>query len=440
MNPRVRRWVGLVLAIAVLVVGFTPPYQTLERLPDQLQLTKGSQTALDLAWQRGWLAIRGDRPSGLEVDGAPLGTEWRALRHDVLRLNARAVGVTRVQLALLGWLPLRTVTVDVRPTVTVVPGGQAIGIVLHSDGVVVVDEAGLRDRDGRVRHPAQEAGIRVGDVIVSVGGQAVTDKEDAARKIDAAARTGRAIAITVRRDGQLRTYAVQPVWDVRAGRYLVGVWIRDGASGVGTMTFYDPQSRRFAALGHVISDTRTGDAYAIHDGQIVEAIVSDIDRGAVGAPGEKLAVFVGRRRPLGILEKNTEVGVFGRLSRVPDGGGAAVPVALPQEVHPGAAVIRTVLHGQKVDTFDVEIERVITQDRPASKGLILHVTDPRLLREAGGIVQGMSGSPILQDGKLVGAVTHVFVNDPTRGYGVLALWMAEKAGLMSTPSAAAPGS
>lgn len=422
----------------MLGVGFTPPYRTLERLPAELQLASGAEAALDLAG-RGFLAVRGDRPQGLVVDGTPLGTEWRAVRHDVLRLTARGTGVTHLQVALFGWLPLRTVTVDVRPTVTVVPGGQAIGVVLHSDGVVVVDEAGLRDRDGRVRHPAQEAGVRVGDVIVAVNGAEVADKEDAARKIDAAARSGRPIALTVRRDGRILTLSVQPVWDVRAGRYLVGVWIRDGASGVGTLTFYDPQSRRFAALGHVVSDSRTGEPYEIRDGEIVGAIVSDIDRGSAGSPGEKLAVFVGRRQPLGTLEKNTEVGVFGRLLNIPDGGGAPVPIALPQEVHTGPAVIRTVLHGQKIDTFDVEIERVALQDRPAGKGLIVRVTDPRLLREAGGIVQGMSGSPILQDGKLVGAVTHVFVNDPTRGYGVLAIWMAEEAGLLTTSRAAAPG-
>lgn len=418
----------MILAAAVLGVGFTPQYRALAGLPGTVQVAKGEEARLPLAWH-GILQVRADRPGSLSLDGQPLTTQWRAVPAGDLHVGARATGLTRIEVGLFGWLPVSAVAVDVRPTVSVVPGGQAIGVVVQSDGVSVVDEAPLRDTRGGERHPARDAGVQPGDVILSVAGQPIRDKETAARLIDRAARAGKPVDLRLKRGDAVFHASIHPVWDPRAGRYLIGLWIRDGATGVGTMSFYDPSTRLFAALGHLISDARTGEPFPIRSGQILPAVVSGVNHGSAGEPGEKLAVFVHPRTALGEFRRNTSVGIFGHLDHIP-AGRAPMAVALPGQVHTGDATILTVLRGQQVEAFRARIERVTPQVAPGPKGLVIRVTDPRLLAAAGGIVQGMSGSPILQDGRLAGVVTHVFVNDPTRGYGVFAFWMAEEAGLV----------
>ncbi|GMA55830.1 hypothetical protein GCM10025858_03330 [Alicyclobacillus sacchari] len=210
-----------------------------------------------------------------------------------------------------------------------------------------------------------------------------------------------------------------------AGSQL-GVYVRDKTVGVGTLTFYNPETGAFAALGHMISDVDTGRPI-IGEGLMYPAVITGVQAGKIGEPGEKKGMFVHSSRELGHIAENTPYGIFGKLDvsacHATGGLREAIPVALPTQVHPGPAVIYTVLHGQKVEPFQVRIENTSRQRTPSTKSLILRVTDPRLLSAAGGIVQGMSGSPIVQDGKLVGAVTHVFVSDPTRGYGVYAYWM-----------------
>ncbi len=324
-----------------------------------------------------------------------------------------------------GFLPLRQVAVQAVPTVDVVPAGQAIGVLMDTSGVLVVGDAASPTA-------AAKAGLRAGDLITAVDGRPVQSKERLAALIQAAGRAGQPVRLEVRRGSGATTIAVMPVRDPRSGRYLIGAWVRDGISGIGTLTFYDPVRRVFAALGHVVADTATGQPYPALTGRIVPAFVSGLSPGRQGDPGEKIGVFNPQAGAWGVISTNTGIGVFGRLLQTPVGGlgAAAVPIALEDQIRAGPAEMLTVIAGTRVQRFAIDIVRVVPQGRPESKGLILQVTDPRLLATTGGIVQGMSGSPVLQDGRLVGAVTHVFVNDPTRGYGVLAIWMAEAAGLI----------
>jgi stage IV sporulation protein B len=246
----------------------------------------------------------------------------------------------------------------------------------------------------------------------------------------------------------VRVVAV-PVPEVAPGGESVGVllgprgfrlWGAPEAAGIGTLTLYDPYRRVFAALGHAVRDPRTGRPVEPAHGELVPSVVAGVAPSRQGAPGEKLGVLVGGQA-LGLIRANTPVGVIGSLLRPPAGGAAPrpVPVALPDQVHPGPATLLTVLRGTRVAAFRVRILAVQPDGPPGGRDVAVEVVDPRLLAAAGGIVQGMSGSPILQDGRLVGALTHVFVDDPRRGYGVFAAWMSEAAGLGPPAAEIPPG-
>ena len=226
------------------------------------------------------------------------------------------------------------------------------------------------------------------------------------------------------RDGQELTLAAEPVLG-DDGTYRLGAWIRDSMAGIGTVTFYDPATGTFGALGHGITDTDTGLLMPMGDGAVMDATVKAVKPGSAGEPGELRGSF-DLTRDAGELYANTERGVFGVLENCGFTESDTVPVAKQGEVHTGPAVIRANVSGDGVEEYAIAISRIL--DAAENQNLLIEVTDPRLLRQTGGIVQGMSGSPILQDGKLVGAVTHVMVNDPARGYGILIENMLAEAG------------
>jgi stage IV sporulation protein B len=424
-----RRWIGAAVAAGVLAVAATPAARRVADLPTNLSLEVGQQRPLQLGLP-GAVYLRASAAS-LRVNGRGAWRAWAAAPAASVEIQPVRVGRYHLEVRLFGLIPLRDVTVDALPEVDVVPGGQAIGVLLNSDGALVVGETGFTAAGGRRVAPAMAAGLRVGDVIVRADGRRVSSREVVREAVQRAGRSGRPLDLEVLRAGRLRGLSVRPAFSPNRHRYLLGAWVRDGVTGIGTLTFYDPSRHVFGALGHVIADTGTGRAFPVHDGRIVAALVSGLQRGRDGDPGEKLGVFLNEASPWGRIVSNTPVGIFGKLLSGPSGGlfNRPVPVAAEDQVHVGPAEVLTVLHGRRVQAFGIAIEQVVPQSRPAGKGLVLRVTDPRLLAATGGIVQGMSGSPILQDGRLVGAVTHVFVHDPTRGYGVLAVWMAEQAGL-----------
>jgi stage IV sporulation protein B len=215
----------------------------------------------------------------------------------------------------------------------------------------------------------------------------------------------------------------------------LGLYIRDSAAGVGTLTFYAPDQGVYGALGHVITDMDTQTPIVVGSGEILQSSVSSINKSQSGEPGEKRAHFLKEGRTLGSVERNTSFGIFGKMSQLPEHSFRSEPmsVAFAEEVKEGPAHILTVVDKQKVEKFDIEIVHVSKQSSPATKGMVIKITDPKLLERTGGIVQGMSGSPIIQNGKLVGAVTHVFVNDPSSGYGCFIEWMLQDAGIMLNP-------
>ena len=327
----------------------------------------------------------------------------------------------RASLRLMGIFPIKQVTVTVvsNPVVTVC--GTPFGIKLYTDGVLIVGMSDVATAAGLV-NPAAAAGVRVGDTIVRIDGVAVTTNEEVAERINACG--GRPVTMILRRDGVTFRVAFTPARPADGSGYKVGLWVRDSTAGVGMLTFYDADSRVFAGLGHAVCDVDTGEEMPIADGEIVPARISGVEKGTKGAPGELCGYF--EPGTLGKLQVNASDGLFGYLTHTP-AGGVRMPVAMKQEVTTGKAQILTTLDGTVPALYDIEIEQIRYNASAATRHMILRITDRALLDAAGGIVQGMSGSPIIQNGKLVGAVTHVLVNDPTRGYGVFAETMLETA-------------
>lgn len=300
-------------------------------------------------------------------------------------------------------------SIPARAAKLLVPVGEVVGLSL-SEGTVTV--AAFHESYGAA---AREAGVKIGDEIVSLDGTAVDSAQDL---YDALKRSGGTVTLQLRREGRDRQVRLSPAATADGPR--LGVYIREGVTGIGTVTWYDPDRGTFGCLGHGISDSR-GTLAPMESGWVYEAAVESVKRGKPGQPGQ-LRGAVQAQTPAGSLRSNTAFGVFGSGAKWT---GEALPAAEPEQVHPGPAQILSNVQGDEVSLFDVEILKC----RPDGNGrdLVLRVTDPALLEATGGIVAGMSGSPIIQDGKLVGAVTHVLVNSPDTGYGIFIENMLEAA-------------
>ena len=290
-----------------------------------------------------------------------------------------------------------------------VPVGHTIGIKLFAEGVVVIGLAEVETGSG-VLSPGAECGLQVGDVIEAANGKEVESSEQFAALLQCGGR----VDLDVSRNGRELTLAAQPVLGTD-GTWRLGAWIRDSMAGIGTVTFYDPATGSFGALGHGITDTDTGLLMPLGDGSVMHASVKAVKRGSAGEPGELKGSF-DLAHDLGGLYANTEQGVFGTMESCGFTEGSALPVAKAGEVRTGPAAILSNVSGDRVESYSIEIVRVL--DSAGVQNLLVQVTDPALIEQTGGIVQGMSGSPIIQDGKIVGAVTHVFIQDSTRGYGI----------------------
>ncbi len=292
------------------------------------------------------------------------------------------------------------------------PGGMPFGVKFITEGVTVVGIGEVETQKGYV-NPAQTAGLRERDVILAINGQAITG---AAHLTDAIEKSeGRAIKLHCRRGDREFDVTLTPVYCPSEARYKTGIWVRDSGAGIGTVTFIMPETGAFAGLGHGICDASTGALIPMRRGSVSDVTISSVVRGTAGTPGEIKGYFNAGK--VGALLGNSTCGVWGVFSEVPELTREAMPIAMRDEIEEGEATILCTLGSNKMDEYDIRISN-INRDASGSKCFTVTVTDPDLLAASGGIVQGMSGSPILQNGKLVGAVTHVLINDPARGYGI----------------------
>ena len=335
------------------------------------------------------------------------------------RRGRRSAAVCAAVVFALSALPVSTLAAERNTPRELVPVGRTIGVKLFSEGVLVVALS-----EGGGDSPAKEGGVKVGDLIVTMNDVAIESTEHLQSLL---AENGEAAAaLSVRRGGRTVKLDVCPKQG-EDGVYRLGAWIRDSMAGIGTVTYYDPASGEFAALGHGVTDVDTGRLMPLARGAVMASSVKAVKRGESGSPGELRGEF-DLTRDIGALRANTDCGIFGILNESdrPADSGEALPLASRSEVKTGGAQILANCAGSEVRAYDIEIEKVYGGPSP-TRNLLLRVTDPALLERTGGIVQGMSGSPIVQDGKLVGAVTHVLVDDPTRGYGILIENMLEAA-------------
>lgn len=359
-----------------------------------------------------------DAPTALQVASMPYLTAQKK-QGSVAADSASPDTSANVTLALFGVLPVKTVRAVSTPRRTVQVCGTPFGVKLFSDGALVVAFSDRYTALGS-ENPAKAAGLRLGDLIVSAGGREVRSNDDLTAAIQAA--NGRPLPVVYRRGGAQYTAELVPVKDEQ-GDYKAGVWVRDSGAGIGTMSFIDPAHGTFAGLGHSISDADTGADLTLLSGEIVPVTITGCIRGAAGSPGELRGEF--SAAPAGTVLANDTAGVYGQYSGSQTGH--SMPVANLQEVIPGDAELWTTVQGTTAQPYKVKIERVTMTGNDPNRNLLIRVTDARLLEATGGIVQGMSGSPIVQNGQLAAVLTHVLVNDPTSGYAIFAATMLEKA-------------
>ncbi|WP_374720502.1 SpoIVB peptidase [Parageobacillus toebii] len=414
----IRKIMGVFLLVSFIMIGMSKPVKEYFQIPKQIVMFEGEAMRFSTAALPVQATVK-DAPKSIEVH-----------KHaDSFSVKAKQSGEKKMVLEVAG-MPVKQVDVKVLPTLKVIPGGQSIGVKLNTVGVLVVGYHLVETEKGK-KSPGEIAGIKVGDIITRINGKKIEKMSDLSPFIEEAGKTGKPLHLQVLRDKHSFTTKLVPLKDKHDHAYRVGLYIRDSAAGIGTMTFYDPVSKKYGALGHVISDMDTKKPIVVQNGQIMKSTVTSIEKGSSGSPGEKLARFSDEEEVIGNITNNSPFGIFGKLTEPVDNGiiNKPIPIALSNQVKEGPAKMLTVVENDKVEQFDIEIVSTIPQKFPATKGLVIRVTDPRLLKKTGGIVQGMSGSPIIQDGKLVGAVTHVFVNDPTSGYGVHIEWMLNEAGI-----------
>lgn len=333
--------------------------------------------------------------------------------------SAQSVGDDNSDLTLLGIIPVKSETIKTVEENTVLVSGHSFGIKLYTDGVMVV---GTKDItvNGKTVNPSEEAGVSVGDIIVSINGEKVYSSDRVSEILND--NNGKAFRIRINRNGEYRDLSLEPVYVDSEGAYKAGMWVRDSTAGIGTITFFNPSNSSVAALGHPITDVDTGEIMPILDGQAVETTVTSVTRSTSSETGSICCDF--SNKEIGELSKNTTHGIYGSYTDKTDLSKCCeYEVALPQEVQKGFCQILTTVDENGPKVYSAEITKINQNDD--EKNMVIKITDEELIKITGGIVQGMSGSPIIQNGKLIGAITHVIVNNPLKGYAVFAQTMLE---------------
>lgn len=414
---------GWYCAFLILSAFFSPFMRCLRAVPE-LQYARGAGEGLDLSALSLWESCL----SVTAMDSRENVTQEVFTGRPLLS-TGRKQGEESYQLRLFG-VPVKTVSVLYEEERELLLGGECIAISMRMDGALIVGLTQMVDADGTSVYPAARAGLKVGDRLLTINGQGVSGAEDVTREMERYTGQG-TMEILYERNGKRFTTTIEPVKDPQDGSFRLGLWIRDAMNGIGTLTYADPRTGSFGALGHGITDPDTGVVLELADGTVTLAREVQAEPSRAGLPGELRGYTGGEEDRIGRLTRNTAYGVFGTVESfapILRTGERRARIAHASEVHTGDATILCTLEDGSTEEYTIRILRVARQERMQTKGILLEVTDARLLARTGGIIQGMSGSPILQDGRLIGAVTHVLVNDPRRGYGIFLDAMLDAAG------------
>ncbi len=327
------------------------------------------------------------------------------------------IGSEKLSVNLFDKFCIKNIDVSVLPKTTVIPVGNIAGVKLYTSGVLVVGMSEIEGKDNKTYKPYENSGIEEGDTIVKINDNMIHSTDELIEKVNMS--NGKELEIQYIHDEETKECSITPV-KTEQEEYKLGLWVRDSAAGVGTVTFYEPSTQKFGALGHGITDIDTGHLLNIASGEFVTAKVLDIKKGEDGNPG-KIQGTVEEQETIGEISKNTEFGIYGKISNISGlniDKSKEMEVALRDEIELGKATILCSLDNQQVEEYEIEITRIYKENNYNNKSMEIKITDERLIEKTGGIIQGMSGSPIIQNGKFIGAVTHVLVNSATEGYAI----------------------
>ena len=343
-------------------------------------------------------------------------------------LNTVKMSKDKVNIDFLGLIPIKSVSVQKLDDIKLYPGGTSVGIKLSTEGVLVVGFSDVETRGGTESSPAKMAGLQLGDVLFKVNGNEIQGAKQLGFLIKEN-NNNLVIVELIRQVCKFNKY-IELVKEGEA--YKLGLWVRDSTAGIGTLTFYDANSKTFGALGHPITDGDTNTTFTIKDGDLLSASILSVRKGEKGVPGELRGLFVNERSTIGKISINATSGIFGSTTKdlINPKFSEPMSIGLRNEVKEGPATIISTVGDEGPKEYSIEIVKLLQQDKSGPKSMIIKVTDEELLSKTGGIVQGMSGSPIIQNNKIVGAVTHVLINKPDIGYGIYIEWMLEEAGII----------
>ena len=412
----------LTIAMTFTILLLLAYARTAFLFPQNLLIMQGKEYTFDFNTPIN-VALTPERSGIFKVNGKQISENFKVSLLSPVRLQSDEIGEFNLRLKLFGRIPLKDVVINVVPETKVIPCGNTVGVRIFTDGVLIVGVSKVHGDDGKDYKPYHDAGIDQGDTILEVDGKKLEQLYDLSEIVQGS--NGKTLHLKVKHDENIKDAQITPIKSSDS-KYKLGLWVRDSTAGIGTLTFYDSNTNKFGALGHGITDIDTGKILAVGKGDILESSIISVKKGVKGNPGELKGIFLNEDFKKGVIAENNEHGIYGKVTS--DSGltkNAAIPVALRSEVEEGTATILSNIDGRKVESFTIEIQKVFKQNSQNSKGMIIKITDKRLLEITGGIVQGMSGSPIIQKGKLVGAVTHVFVNDPTKGYGIFSELMIQ---------------
>ncbi len=391
-------------------------------LPNRIILSEGEEYTYNI-YSPLKVYAKVDKSGVLNLNGEMVDSNRTLKTKKPLTIKAEQNGCFNLELKLLGLIPIRTVNINVEPKISVIPCGNTIGVKLYTDGILIIGTSEFTTIYGRRGQPWIKAEIKEGDIIDRVEGEKITNINDLIKKVDNS--DGKELNISIIRKGKKIDTKIIPEKDIENKKYKLGLWVRDSTAGIGTLTFIEPETGYFGALGHGITDIDTGELLTISKGEILKSNIISVQKGLKGKPGELKGVFMQEATSLGEILRNNERGIYGKITTKLTDVPQPIIVGTGHQIEEGPAYILSNIKGEKVEKFDIEIQKVMKHNNLNGKGLIIKIIDNKLLELTGGIVQGMSGSPIIQNEKIIGAITHVFVNDPTKGYGILLEWMLD---------------
>ncbi len=409
-----RRVLICLFIINIICLGYYTYYYIEKSIPDEIKMLVGEQESFDFNMPME-ANIKTEDVGAISVNDLRVPSNQINIDlNQPFTLTSSKTGKYSVNLKLFGLFRFKKISLDVIDTSELIPCGNPIGIYVETDGILVLGSGRITGEDGLNYEPISNK-LKSGDYILEVNQKAVKGKKDMINAIQKSG--GKDITLLVRRNNEKISVRVTPVKTV-SGSYKIGVWIRDNTQGIGTLTFVSADGQ-FGALGHGITDIDTGLLMDVKAGSIYTAQIMSIIKGRDGEPGELIGMIrQSDKYKIGSIKENTYQGIFGKIGNAFDDQINFEPleIGFKQDVVKGKAVIRCTID-DKIDDYEIEIVSVDLSNSNHSKGIVIKITDERLLSSTGGIVQGMSGSPIIQNNKLIGAVTHVFIQDSTKGYG-----------------------